>query len=334
MRIIWDFIQNQILGMKWLNELTGSLISLMGLDLNSKIGSGIQFFIYDTLKISILLMFLIFIISYIQTYFPPERTKQILSKYNGIWGNILSALLGTVTPFCSCSSIPIFIGFTNAGLPLGMTFSFLISSPLVDLGSLVLLTSIFGFKIAVAYVIVGLVIAVAGGTVIGKLKLENHLEPKLFGKAEKLDNTSYDSRKKRCKFALSEAWETWKYVIKFILIGVAVGAVIHNWIPDNIIETILGNKNPFSVIIASLVGIPMYADIFGTIPIAEALYFKGVCIGTVLSFMMSVTALSLPSMIMLRKVVKPKLLGIFIGIVTLGIIIMGYLFNIFGGIFI
>lgn len=334
MRIIWDFIQNQILGMKWLNELTGSLISLMGLDLNSKIGSGIQFFIYDTLKISILLMFLIFIISYIQTYFPPERTKQILSKYNGIWGNILSALLGTVTPFCSCSSIPIFIGFTNAGLPLGMTFSFLISSPLVDLGSLVLLTSIFGFKIAVAYVIVGLVIAVAGGTVIGKLKLENHLEPKLFGKAEKLDNTSYDSRKKRCKFALSEAWETWKYVIKFILIGVAVGAVIHNWIPDNIIETILGNKNPFSVIIASLVGIPMYADIFGTIPIAEALYFKGVGTGTVLSFMMSVTALSLPSMIMLRKVVKPKLLGIFIGIVTLGIIIMGYLFNIFGGIFI
>ena len=334
MRIIWDFIQNQILGMKWLNELTGSLISLMGLDLNSKIGSGIQFFIYDTLKISILLMFLIFIISYIQTYFPPERTKQILSKYNGIWGNILSALLGTVTPFCSCSSIPIFIGFTNAGLPLGMTFSFLISSPLVDLGSLVLLTSIFGFKIAVAYVIVGLVIAVAGGTVIGKLKLENHLEPKLFGKAEKLDNTSYDSRKKRCKFALSEAWETWKYVIKFILIGVAVGAVIHNWIPDNIIETILGNKNPFSVIIASLVGIPMYADIFGTIPIAEALYFKGVGIGTVLSFMMSVTALSLPSMIMLRKVIKPKLLGIFIGIVTLGIIIMGYLFNIFGGIFI
>lgn len=334
MRIIWDFIQNQILGMKWLNELIGNLISFTGLDLNSKIGSGIQFFIYDTLKISILLMVLIFVISYIQTYFPPERTKQILSKYNGIWGNILSALLGTVTPFCSCSSIPIFIGFTSAGLPLGMTFSFLISSPLVDLGSLVLLTSIFGFKIAVAYVIVGLVIAVAGGTVIGKLKLENHLEPKLFGKAEKLDNTSYDSRKKRCKFALSEAWETWKYVIKFILIGVAVGAVIHNWIPDNIIETILGNKNPFSVIIASLVGIPMYADIFGTIPIAEALYFKGVGIGTVLSFMMSVTALSLPSMIMLRKVVKPKLLGIFIGIVTLGIIIMGYLFNIFGGIFI
>lgn len=334
MRIIWDFIQNQILGMKWLNELIGNLIYLTGLDLNSKIGSGIQFFIYDTLKISILLMVLIFVISYIQTYFPPERTKQILSKYSGISGNILSALLGTVTPFCSCSSIPIFIGFTNAGLPLGMTFSFLISSPLVDLGSLVLLTSIFGFKIAVAYVIVGLVIAVTGGTVIGKLKLENQLEPKLFGKAEKLDNTSYDSRKKRCKFALSEAWETWKYVIKFILIGVAVGAVIHNWIPDNIIETILGNKNPFSVIIASLVGIPMYADIFGTIPIAEALYFKGVGIGTVLSFMMSVTALSLPSMIMLRKVVKPKLLGIFIGIVIIGIIIMGYLFNIFGGIFI
>lgn len=320
--------------MKWLNDLTGNLLNLIGLDISSKIGSSVQFFIYDTLKISVLLIILIFIISYIQTYFPPERTKQILSRYGGIGGNIISALLGTVTPFCSCSSIPIFIGFTNAGLPIGMTFSFLISSPLVDLGSLVLLTSIFGLKTAVAYVVVGLIIAVIGGTVIGKLKLENQLEFKLFGKAEKLDNTTYSSKKQRYAFALSEAWETWKYVIKFILIGVAVGAVIHNWLPQNFIETILGEKNPLSVVIASVVGIPMYADIFGTIPIAEALYSKGVGLGTVLSFMMSVTALSLPSIIMLRKAIKPRLLGIFIGIVTVGIILMGYLFNIFGGIFI
>lgn len=334
MKKVWEFIQNQILGMKWLNDIIENLLLIFNVDTSSEIGSSIQFFIYDTLKISILLIVLIFIISYIQTYFPPERTKQILSKYNGISGNILSALLGTVTPFCSCSSIPIFIGFTNAGLPLGMTFSFLISSPLVDLGSLILLASIFGWKISIAYVVVGLIIAVIGGTIIGMMKLESQLEPKLFGKAEKLDNTVYSSKTERCKFAVSEAWETWKYVIKFILIGVAVGAVIHNWLPQDLIETILGEKNPLSVIIASLAGIPMYADIFGTVPIAEALYFKGVGLGTVLSFMMSVTALSLPSMIMLRKVVKPKLLGIFIGIVTVGIIIMGYLFNIFGGVFI
>lgn len=334
MRIVWDFIQDQLLGMKWLNDLIGSFLSACGLDISSRIGSSVQFFVYDTVKISVLLVTLIFIISYIQTYFPPERTKQILSRYNGILGNTVAALLGTVTPFCSCSSIPIFIGFTNAGLPLGMTFSFLISSPLVDLGSLVLLMSVFGWKIAVAYVIVGLVIAVIGGTVIGKLKLEKELEPKLFGKAEALNNEHYSSRSKRCKFALSEAWETWKYVIKFILIGVAIGAIIHNWLPQSFIENVLGDKNPFSVIIASVIGIPMYADIFGTIPIAEALYFKGVGIGTVLSFMMSVTALSLPSMIMLRKVVKPKLLAVFIGIVTVGIIVMGYLFNILGGVFI
>lgn len=328
MQVIWDFIQMQILGMKWLNDLIANLLSLFGLDLSNRITGSIHFFIYDTLKISILLIVLISIISYIQTYFPPERTKQILSHYNGITGNIISALLGTVTPFCSCSSIPIFIGFTNAGLPLGMTFSFLISSPLVDLGSLILLTSIFGWKIAVAYVIVGLVIAVIGGSVIGKLKMEKELEPKLFGKAEELNNSNYKNKSERIKFALSEAYETWKYVIKFILIGVLVGALIHNWIPDNFVETVLGENNPFSVIIASIIGIPMYADIFGTIPIAEALHLKGVGIGTILSFMMSVTALSLPSMIMLRKVVKPKLLALFIGIVTVGIIITGYIFNI------
>ena len=320
--------------MKWLNDLIGSMLGICGLDITSRLGSSVHFFIYDVLKISILLMLLIFIISYIQTYFPPERTKKILERCKGIGGNILAALLGTVTPFCSCSSIPIFIGFTNAGLPLGMTFSFLISSPLVDLGSLVLLASVFGWKTAIAYVVVGLVLAVIGGTIIGKLNPENQLEPKLFGKAEKLDNTVYEKFSQRCKFAFSEAWETWRYVFKFILLGVAVGAVIHNWIPQTWIESILGGDNPFSVVLAAVVGIPMYADIFGTIPVAEALYLKGAGIGTVLSFMMGVTALSLPSMIMLRKVVKPKLLGIFIGIVTVGIIIIGYLFNFFGGVII
>lgn len=334
MKTVWDFIQNQILGMQWLNDLIKTLLSALGIDTASRLGSSLNFFIYDTLKISILLIVLIFIISYIQTYFPPERTKKILSRFNGILGSSISALLGTVTPFCSCSSIPIFIGFTNAGLPLSMTFSFLISSPLVDLGSLVLLMSVFGLKTAVAYVVIGLVIAVIGGTVIGSLKMENQLEPKLFGKAEALDNTVYESRRKRCEFAVSEAVETWKYVFKFILIGVGVGAFIHNWLPDEFIKNILGENNPFSVVLASVIGIPMYADIFGTIPIAEALYFKGVGIGTVLSFMMDVTALSLPSIIMLRKVVKPKLLTIFVGTVTAGIILTGYLFNIFGGIFI
>ncbi len=334
MQMIWEFIQNQLLGMKWLNDLIGGLLELCGLDTTTRLCSSVQFFIYDVLKISVLLMTLIFVISLIQTYFPPERTKQILERYKGIGGNILAALLGTVTPFCSCSSIPIFIGFTNAGLPLGMTFSFLISSPLVDLGSLILLASVFDWKTAIAYVLVGLVLAVIGGTIIGRINPESQLEPKLFGKAEKLDNTVYEKWGQRCKFAFSEAWETWKYVFKFILIGVAVGAVIHNWIPQTWIETILGGKNPFSVIIATIVGVPMYADIFSSIPIAEALHFNGVGIGTVLSFMMGVTALSLPSMIMLRKVVKPKLLGFFIGIVTVGIIIIGYIFNIFGGVII
>lgn len=327
MQIVWDFIQNQLLGMKWLSDLLGSFLSMLGLDITGRIGGSIQFFLYDTIKICVLLMALIFIITYIQTYFPPEKTKKILMKFGGIKGNILAALLGTVTPFCSCSSIPIFIGFTNAGLPLGMTFSFLISSPLVDLGSLVLLTSVFGWKIAIAYVVVGLILAVVGGTVIGKLGFEKELEPKIFGKAEKLDNTEYANKKERAKFAISEAWETLKYVFKFILIGVAVGALIHNWLPTEWIEAVLGADNPFSVIIASVIGIPMYADIFGTIPIAEALYFKGVGIGTILSFMTGVTALSLPSMIMLRKVVKPKLLGVFIGIVAVGIILIGYIFN-------
>lgn len=327
MQTIWDFFQNEILGMKWLNRIFENLLNMIGVDTQSRIGASVQFFLYDTIKILILLGFLIFIISYIQSYFPPERTKKILGKFHGITANILAALLGTVTPFCSCSSIPLFMGFTSAGLPLGVTFSFLISSPMVDLGSLILLMSIFGWKVAVVYVILGLVIAVIGGTLIEKLGLENQVEDYIRN-ANSIDLPQEELKTKdRIKFAWEKVVSTAKKVTPYILIGVAVGAVIHNWIPEGFIIKALGSDNPFGVIIATAVGIPMYADIFGTIPIAEALLSKGALLGVVLSFMMGVTTLSLPSMIMLKKAVKPKLLGVFIAICTIGIIIVGYFFN-------
>lgn len=324
---MWDFIQNQILGMKWLNVLIGNLLFVLGLDTESKVGGSVQFFIYDTLKITVLLCVLIFIISYIQSYFPPERSKKILGRFHGIWANIIGALLGTVTPFCSCSSIPLFIGFTSAGLPLGVTFSFLISSPMVDLGSLVLLMSIFGTKVAVVYVIMGLLIAVVGGTLIEKLHMEKYVEDFI----RNASNVDLDSptltQKERLVYAKDQVVETFKKVFPYILIGVAVGALIHNWIPKSWVEAVLGSKNPFGVVLATLIGIPMYADIFGTIPVAEALLGKGALLGTVLAFMMAVTTLSLPSLIMLKKAVKPKLLALFIGICTVGIILVGYFFN-------
>ena len=331
--MIWDFIQNQILGMKWLNGLVQNLLTLWGINLTSRLGGSISFFIYDVIKISILLFVLVFIISYVQSYFPPEKSKKIMGRFKGLWARIIGALLGTVTPFCSCSSIPLFMGFTTAGLPLGVTFSFLISSPMVDLGSLVLLTSIFGWKIAVSYVIVGLVIAVLGGTIIEKLHLENQVAD--FIRNAKNINTVLPSdelsQKERFKSALDSVLQTLKKVFPYILIGVAIGAVVHNWIPQKWIENILGSKNPFGVILAAVCGIPMYADIFGCIPIAESLLAKGALLGVVLSFMMAVTTLSLPSMIMLSKAIKPKLLGVFVSICTLGIIIVGYVFNLVQG---
>ena len=329
MKEIWLFFQNQILKMNWLNEVIALLLTSVGIDINSNIGASIQFFIYDVIKITVLLCVLIFIISYIQSYFPPERSKKILDRFHGIKANIISALLGTVTPFCSCSSIPLFIGFTSAGLPLGVTFSFLISSPMVDLGSLVLLMSIFGVKIAIAYVIVGLIIAVIGGTVIEKMHMEKYVEDFIM-KSSSVDISSPNlSKKERLQYAKEQVIETFKKVFPYILIGVGIGAIIHNWIPEIWIENVLGGNNPFGVILATIVGIPMYADIFGTIPVAEALLAKGALLGTVLAFMMAVTTLSLPSLIMLKKAVKPKLLALFITICTLGIIIVGYLFNIF-----
>lgn len=331
---IWLFFQNQILGMKWLNSFIGNGLSWLGLDIHGRLGGSVQFFLYDVIKITILLCMLIFCISYIQSYFPPERSKKILGHFHGIGANIIAALLGTVTPFCSCSSIPLFIGFTSAGLPLGVTFSFLISSPMVDLGSLVLLMSIFGVKVAVAYVLVGLIIAVIGGTLIEKLHMEKYVED-FVKNASNVDISSPTLTKKdRVQYAKEQVIGTFKKVFPYILIGVGIGAIIHNWIPEIWIESILGSNNPFGVILATLVGVPMYADIFGTIPVAEALLSKGAQLGTILSFMMAVTTLSLPSLIMLKKAVKPKLLILFIAICTSGIIIVGYLFNIFSTIFI
>ena len=326
-KIGWDFFQNEILGMKWLNRLIGSIVEACGLDPASKVGGSIQFFFYDVIKIMVLLGVLILIISYIQSYFPPERTKKILGRFHGIGANCIAALLGTVTPFCSCSSIPLFIGFTSAGLPLGVTFSFLISSPMVDLGSLVLLMSIFGWKVAIVYVVLGLVIAVAGGTLIEKLHLEEQVEESIRN-GHAIDVPQEELHfKDRMKYAWEQVVATAKKVAPYVLIGVGIGAFIHNWIPEEFIVKVLGDNNPFGVVLATIAGIPMYADIFGTIPIAEALLAKGALLGVVLSFMMAVTTLSLPSMIMLRKAVKPKLLGIFVAICTVGIIVVGYFFN-------
>lgn len=326
---LWLFIQNQILGMNWLNNLIGNGLSALGLDTVSRWGGSVQFFLYDVIKITVLLCFLIFVISYVQSYFPPERSKKILGRFHGVGANIISALLGTVTPFCSCSSIPLFIGFTSAGLPLGVTFSFLISSPMVDLGSLVLLMSIFGVKVAIIYVAVGLAIAIAGGTLIEKLHMEPYVED-FIKSAEGVDIESPAlTKRERLQYAKEQVVSTFKKVFPYILVGVGIGAVIHNWIPESWIEAVLGSDNPFGVFLATLVGIPMYADIFGTIPVAEALLGKGAQLGTILSFMMAVTTLSLPSMIMLRKAVKPKLLALFVGICTAGIIVVGYLFNAF-----
>lgn len=326
-KTIGVFLQEQLLGMRWLNQLVGNLLQAIGIDLESRIGASLQFFIYDIIKIFILLSVLIFSISYIQSFFPPERTKKILGRFHGIGANTLAALLGTVTPFCSCSSIPLFIGFTSAGLPLGVTFSFLISSPLVDLGSLVMLTGSFGSKVALAYVLVGLVLAVLGGTLIERLHLENDVE-EFIRNAGRVDLESPQmSVRDRLSYAKTQVASTVRKVAPYVLVGVAIGALIHNFIPQAFVEELLGAEHWYSVPLATLIGIPMYADIFGTIPIAESLFAKGAGLGTVLSFMMGVTALSLPSMVMLRKAVKPRLLAVFFGVVVVGIMLIGFFFN-------
>ena len=329
--VLGSFFMDQVLGMKWLKELAGSLLSALGIDAASPLGGGLQFFLYDVVKIAILLCALIFLISYVQSYFPPEKSKKILGQFHGIGANCIAALLGTVTPFCSCSSIPLFIGFTSAGLPLGVTFSFLISSPMVDMGSLILLMSIFGVRVAVLYVLLGLVVAVIGGTLIEKLHMEDQVE-EFIRRANAVDIDSPSlTQKERLIYAKDQMLETFRKVFPYILLGVGIGAVVHNWIPASLIEGILGKKNPLGVVLAAVLGIPMYADIFATIPIAEALLYKGAQLGTVLAFMMGVTTLSLPSLVMLKKAIKMKLLGVFLAICTAGIIAVGYLFNAFQG---
>ncbi|MGN0185051.1 MAG: permease [Aristaeellaceae bacterium] len=330
--MIGRFVMEQVLGMRWLNQLIGRMLAEIGLDVEGRIGGSIQFFLYDVLKITVLLCVLIYLISYVQSYFPPERSKRIMGRFHGIWANCIAALLGTVTPFCSCSSIPLFIGFTSAGLPLGVTFSFLISSPMVDLGSLVLLMSIFGVRVAVIYVVLGLVVAVAGGSVIERLHMEEQVEA-FIRRAGRVDAESATlTQRDRLAYAGEQVAGTFKKVFPYILLGVGIGALIHNWIPESWVVAVLGSNNPFGVVLATLIGIPMYADIFGTIPIAEALLAKGAQLGTVLAFMMGVTTLSLPSMVMLRKAIKPKLLAVFVAICTAGIILVGYLFNLLQGI--
>ena len=331
----WEFFQSQILGMKWLNELIGQVLESFGLSVKSNLGGGMQFFIYDVIKISILLCVFIFIVAFIQSYFPPERSRRIMGRFRGIFANFIGALLGSLTPFCACSSIPIFTSFTSAGLPLGMTFSFLISSPMINPGSFALLMSVFGAKIAFIYVIIGFSLAVIGGIIIENLHMGKYVEEFVYSRSNiKASEIAEMTIKQRLKFARQESIDTFKYLFKYILIGVGIGAIIHNWIPENFIQSILGNNNPFGVFLAVLVGTPIYADIFGTIPIAEALLAKGAALGTILSFMMAVTDLSLPSLIMLRRVIKPRLLGTFIAICVIGIIIIGYVFNFCGKFFI
>ena len=332
MKAIFDFIQNQILGMRWLDTLIGNLLGATGLDLGNRWVGSLRFFLFDTIKILILLCVLIFLISYIQSFFPPERAKRTLSRVRGVWANVGAAHLGTVTPFCSCSSIPLFIGFTSAGLTIGVTFSFLISSPMVDLGSLLVITGIFGAKIAVLYVICGLIIAVLGGLLIEKLHMERYLEDVIV--TTRLAEVAQQKLtvRERLRFAAEAMTDTFKKVFPYVLAGVAIGAVIHNWIPESWVVAVLGSKNPFGVVLATLIGTPMYADIFGTIPVAQALFAKGARLGSVVAFMMSVTTLSLPSMMMLRRAIKPKLLALFITICVVGIIAIGYLFNALQGV--
>lgn len=330
---ILEFISKQVLGMAWLNELVGQiLVQFFGLNLSSRVGGSLQFFIYDSIKILTLLVVLVFIVAYIQSYFPPERAKKILGRFNGFSGSLIAALLGVVTPFCSCSSVPIFIGFTRAGLPISLTFAFLIASPLVDVASLALLVSLFGFKIAIIYIILGLALAIISGTILGKLDLSNQLIEYrggaiLYGESENF------SLAQRIEYAKNDTRIIVRKVAPFVLLGVGAGAIIHDWIPQELILSILGKDNPFTVLVATAVGIPIYASIFGTLPVAEALFAKGVPIGTILALIMSMTALSLPEMVMLSQVLRPRLLATFVGVVALGIMIVGYGFNAFGYLF-
>jgi uncharacterized membrane protein YraQ (UPF0718 family) len=301
---------------------------LLKLGHGSHLADAIDFFIYDTIKIFLLLSVIIFVVSTIRSFFPPEKTKRILSHKKEFIGNILAALLGIVTPFCSCSAVPLFIGFVEAGIPLGVTFSFLISSPMVNEVAVVLLFGLFGWKVTAIYVGAGLFVAIFGGLIIGKLKLEKWVEEYVYqfhsGQEYELIKQNF---KERLLYARRNTEDILKRVWLFILVAIGIGGFIHGYVPQDFLTHYAGNGNVFAVPVAVLLGVPLYSNAAGIIPIVYALMEKGLSMGTVLAFMMAVTALSFPEMIILRKVLKVPLLGVFIGIMTATIIAVGYLFN-------
>ncbi|MBM7853917.1 uncharacterized membrane protein YraQ (UPF0718 family) [Desulfohalotomaculum tongense] len=312
----------------WLDYLMRLLVTeVFGLSMDSRLGSSVHFFFYDTVKIIILLGIMIFAISYIRSYFPPERTKKILTRFGGVKGNIMASLLGIVTPFCSCSSVPLFIGFVEAGIPLGVTFSFLITSPIVNEAAFAILLGTFGVKIAAVYVAAGVLLGVLGGIVIGRMKMEKEVEDYVYklkvGEAEIQEMTVQE----RIDFALNNVKDILRRIWLFLFIGIGLGAAIHGYAPEAILARYAGPDNPLAVFVATILAIPLYSNALGTIPIAEALINKGVGIGTALAFMMATTALSAPEMILLRKVIKPRLIANFVLITGIGIVIVGYLFN-------
>lgn len=312
-----------LLKMQGLSEAVAQFLLSVGLSSSNAWFAVVHFFLYDTIKISLLLYFFVFLVSWLQSYFPPERTRSILLRHRGWRANTLAALLGTITPFCSCSSIPLFMGFTRAGLPRGVTFSFLISSPMVDLGALLILISVFNLKIAMAYVVMGLISAVVGGQLIEKFNPQTSAAP-----STSLSSTVLEqSISARARFAFTMAGQVFRNVFLFVVIGVGLGAFIHNVVPTDWVLHWLGADNAYSVLTATLIGVPMYADIFGVIPVAQALLAKGAPVGTVVAFMMAVTTLSAPSLILLHRVISQRVLWTFVGVCTLTIVFNGFILN-------
>lgn len=312
----------------WLNHLITSLVeNVFHLSRETHLGESVHFFFYDTVKILILLSFMIFVISYLRTFFQPQKTKELLEKIHGPKAHLAASLLGIITPFCSCSSIPIFIGFIEAGIPLGVTFSFLVTSPIVNEAAFVVLWAAFGWKVAVTYMVMGVLIGVVSGLIIGRFNPKKYLNPKLFDQEGFNQVRLGMTQKERLAYAREHVADIIKRIWIYLLIGIAIGGAIHGWAPEEILAKYAGPDNPLAVLVAVLAGVPLYANAIGTIPIAEALIGKGVGMGTALAFMMAVTALSVPEMVLLRKVMKPRLIAIFVATASIGILLVGFLFN-------
>ncbi|WP_297425531.1 permease [Clostridium sp.] len=304
--------------------------NVFGIAKDSSLGSALNFFVFDSIKIFILLLIIIYAITFIRSFFPPEKTRKILAKNKGsaFVGHVLAALLGIVTPFCSCSAVPLFIGFVEAGVPLGVTFSYLIAAPMVNEVALGMLYGLFGWKIALIYIASGEIIAIVSGIILGKMKLEKYVEGYVY---EIKVNSDLDLPDPTMKERLMDSWTFTRDLIKkiwiYVIIGIAIGGVMHGWIPAGALAQYAGKDNPFAVFVAVAIGVPLYSNAAGVIPLVSELTRAGVATGTALAFMMAVTALSLPEMILLRRVLKPKLLAIFVSIVGLGIVFTGYMFN-------